>query len=279
MKKLLIAALAVVLSLGCVFAFAGCKNYDYNIGVQNGTTGQLYVKGDADWGFKGFSNIDCKGFDNGGLAVQAMKNRNVDFVIIDEAPAKKLVEKIEGIKLIDIKLTDEEYAYGVDKNQPELLSSINSILETIKSDGRFDAIIEKYFSGTGTITGIQSANEDSTKNQLVVATNAAFAPFEYKEGNMFCGIDIEIAKLIADSLSMELVIKDMDFDAVVTSVGKNGVDVAMAGLTKSEERAKVINFSDTYYNASQMLICLESDTRFDACVTAADVEAVLNSKK
>lgn len=279
MKKLMVAVLAVVLALGCVFAFAGCNKYDYKVGVQSGTTGQLYVKGDADWGFDGFSNIECKGYDNGGLAVQDMKNGNIDFVIIDEAPAKKLVEKIDGVKLIEIALTDEDYAYGVDKNQSELKDSINTILAEIMENGTFDAILNKYFNGEGEIAKITSATQDNSKNQLVVATNAAFAPFEYKDGEFFCGVDMEIAKIIADRLGMELVIKDMDFDAVVTSVGKNGVDIAMAGLTVSPDREAVIDFTTTYYKASQMLICLESDTRFNNCKTAADIEAILKTSK
>ena len=74
---------------------------------------------------------------------------------------------------------------------------------------------------------------------------------------------------------MELVIRDMDFDAVVSSVGTNGVDMAMAGLTVNAEREKVVNFADAYYNASQMLIVKADNTQFDACTTAAEVEAIL----
>ena len=56
---------------------------------------------------------------------------------------------------------------------------------------------------------VVSATEDATKDQLVVATNAQFEPFEYKKGDNFYGIDMEIAKLFADYLGKELVIKDM----------------------------------------------------------------------
>ena len=123
---------------------------------------------------------------------------------------------------------------------------------------------------------MNSATYDASKtNQLVVATNAAFAPFEYKIGNKFAGIDMEIAALLAEELNMELVIQDMDFDAVVSSVGANGVDMAMAGLTVNAEREKVVNFADAYYNASQMLIVKADNTQFDACTTAAEVEAIL----
>lgn len=81
--------------------------------------------------------------------------------------------KTPAVKVIDVNLTDEEYAFGVDKNQPELLEKVNSFIAEIKANGTFDAICNKYFAG-GTPDVIKSAALDSTKDQLVVATNAAF---------------------------------------------------------------------------------------------------------
>lgn len=124
--------------------------------------------------------------------------------------------------------------------------------------------------------GIKSATYDPSKEQIVVATNAAFAPFEYTVGDRFAGIDMEIAKGFADSLGQELVILDMEFDSVVTSVGKNGVDIAMAGLTVTEKRKESVNFTDTYHNASQMVIVKADDTTFDDCTTADEIVAKLN---
>ena len=83
-------------------------------------------------------------------------------------------------KVITVNLTEEEYAFGVDKNQPELLEATNAFIKKIKEDGTFDAICNKYF-GDGTPEAVTSAAKDDSKDQLVVATNAAFAPFEYTE--------------------------------------------------------------------------------------------------
>lgn len=126
------------------------------------------------------------------------------------------------------------------------------------------------------IDAVESATYDASKDQLVVATNAAFPPFEYKMGNKFAGIDMEIAKGFADYLGVEIVIMDMDFDAVVTSVGKNGVDIAMAGLTIDETRKESVNFTDSYYNASQVVIVKSGDTSLDGLTTAEEIDAVLN---
>lgn len=179
------------------------------------------------------------------------------------------------VKVIDIPLTEEEYAFGVDKNQPELLEEVNKFIVQIKSDGTFDKILNNYF-GDGTPSPVTSAELDPSKDQLVVATNAAFEPFEYMAGDKYLGIDMEIAGLLAERLGKELVISNMDFDAVCLSVGQGKADIAMAGLTIKEERKEYVTFSDKYYDAAQMLIVKSSDKRFDNCKTTEDVEAVLN---
>jgi len=181
------------------------------------------------------------------------------------------------VKVIDIELSQEQYAFGVDKTQPELLDEVNAFIKEIKENGTFDEVCNKYF-GDGTPTAITSAKLDESKDQLVVATNAEFAPFEYMEGDSFYGIDMEIAKLLADKLGKELVIQHMDFDAVCLAVGQQKCDIAMAGLTIAEDRKEHVNFSEPYYNASQKLIVMSDNTEFDACKDAAAVEAILNAK-
>ena len=127
----------------------------------------------------------------------------------------------------------------------------------------------------GEPVAVTSAELDATKDQLVVATNAAFEPFEYTKGDKYYGIDMEIAALFAKELGKELVINNMDFDAVCLSVGQHKCDIAMAGLTVKEDRKEHVNFSNTYYQASQKLIVKGDDTTFDACTDAASVEAIL----
>lgn len=181
------------------------------------------------------------------------------------------------VKVIDINLTDEEYAFGVDKAQPELLEKVNAFIEKIMKDGTFDKVCNNYF-GDGKPNPVTSAELDTSKDQLVVATNAGFEPFEYMDGDKYVGIDMEIAKLLADELGMELVISNMDFDAVCLSVGQHKCDIAMAGLTVRPDREEYVSFSKSYYSASQKLIVKADDTTFDACKTKEDVEAILNQK-
>ena len=173
-------------------------------------------------------------------------------------------------KVINIELTQEEYAFGVDKDQPELLTKVNAFIAKIMEDGTFDNICNNYF-GDGEPVAVKSAELDTSKDQLVVATNAAFEPFEYKKGENYYGIDMEIAALLAEELNMELVISNMDFDAVCLSVGEHKADIAMAGLTIKEDRKEHVTFSDSYYKASQKIIVKDGDTTFDGCTTAEEI--------
>lgn len=180
-------------------------------------------------------------------------------------------------KVIEVNLTDEEYAFGVDKTQPELLTQVNDFIDEIKSNGTFDDICNHYF-GDGEPVGVTSATLDTAKDQLVVATNAAFEPFEYTQGDTYYGIDMEIADALAKKLGKELVIQNMDFDAVCLSVGQQKCDIAMAGLTIKPDREEYVTFSKSYYNASQKLVVMEDNTEFDDCADAAAIETILKGK-
>ena len=185
-------------------------------------------------------------------------------------------DDVKAAKVIGIDLTNENYAFGVDKAQPELLEKTNAFIDKILSNGKFDEICSRYSSG-GEPVLVKSAAKDSSKNQLVVATNAAFEPFEYTVGDSYAGIDMEIAKLLADELGKELVIDNMDFDAVCLSVGQHKCDIAMAGLTVNPDREASVTFSKTYYKASQRVVVKGDDTTFDDCKTADDVLKKLQS--
>jgi len=199
---------------------------------------------------------------------------------------------IKGVKVIDVKLTDEEYAFAVQKGDKELLNKLNDFMAEIEENGKFDEIIDKYFQG-GEPTPVKSASTMKTDgSQLIVATNAAFEPFEYKVGENYYGVDMEIMALFAEELGKELYIYNMEFDAVCLSVSAAGgtyedengnevtqeggiCDIAAAGLTVSDERKEILDFSTSYYQASQMLIVPENCDDFDDCKTVEDVEKIL----
>ncbi len=110
------------------------------------------------------------------------------------------------------------------------------------------------------VTGCGEKKDDEVK-KLVMATNAAFPPYEFVDDNgEYAGIDIEIAELIAAELGMELEIKDVDFGAILGGVESGMYDIGMAGMTVKEERLQQVNFSNTYAKAKQVVIVKEDST-------------------
>ena len=102
-------------------------------------------------------------------------------------------------------------------------------------------------------------------DKLIMSTNAAFPPYEMvADDGSFEGIDVEVAGAIAGKLGLELVVDDMDFDAALLAVQQNKSDIVMAGVTVTEDRQLVMNFSDSYATGVQVVIVKEgSDVTLD----------------
>ncbi len=94
--------------------------------------------------------------------------------------------------------------------------------------------------------------------QLVMATNAEFPPYEFKEGDSFAGIDVEIAQTLADKLGLELVINDVEFGSIIGGIETGKYDVGLAGMTVTEDRLKSVNFSTSYATGIQSIIVPEN---------------------
>ncbi len=107
------------------------------IGVQSGTTGDIYCTDD-------YGQDNVKQYDNGALAVEALKNDQVDCVIIDNEPAKNFVAANEGLKILETEYAVEDYAIAVAKENTELLEKINKAMAELKADGTIDKIINRY---------------------------------------------------------------------------------------------------------------------------------------
>jgi polar amino acid transport system substrate-binding protein len=122
----------------------------------------------------------------------------------------------------------------------------------------------------GLLAGCGSTGSDNALNtvedgKLIMSTNAAFPPYEMTtdEGG-FAGIDVEIAGAIAEKLGLELEIDDMDFDAALLAVQQGKSDIVMAGVSVTEKRQLVMDFSNSYATGIQVVIVKEgSDVTMD----------------
>ena len=110
------------------------------IGVQQGTTGDLYATDD-------YGDENVERYNKGFEAVQALRQGKIDAVIIDDQPAQTFVKESEGLKILDTEYVEEEYALCFKKDS-DLVEKVNTAIAELKEDGTFDAIIDKYIGNS-----------------------------------------------------------------------------------------------------------------------------------
>ncbi|MDO5346820.1 MAG: transporter substrate-binding domain-containing protein [Lachnospiraceae bacterium] len=264
MKKLmaLTMAAAMTLSLAAVSYADEAENSSgitsiddlegKKIGVQLGTTGDIYAsdyEGDE-------AGTTIERYNKGNDAVMALKQGKIDCVIIDSQPAQKFVEKNDDLMILDEDFALEEYAICVSKDNTELTEAINGALAELKEEGTLDQINANYIGDDtkGTCPYVSPEDVDRSNGTLVMATNAAFEPYEYYEGDKVVGIDAEMAQAVCDKLGYELKIEDMEFDSIINAVQSGKADMGVAGMTVTEDRLKSIDFTDSYTTATQVII-------------------------
>ena len=265
-KKMKKKVLAVFLVSAAVLTAAGCSGgsqassepveiqsvddlADLKIGVQIGTTGDSQAT-DA---VKDDSQVNR--FNKGADAIVALKNGKVDCVVIDSLPAEKFVEANDDLKIVDGIFDKEEYAICMKKGNTALRDAFNSALAELKEEGTLEEIQNNYIGDEiGEHPYESPADVDRSNGVLTMATNAEFEPWEYKEGDEVVGIDADIAQAICDKLGYELKIEDMAFEAILTSVDTGKADFGAAGMTVTPEREESVDFTDTYAEATQVVI-------------------------
>ena len=186
----------------------------------------------------------------------------------------------DKVKVIDVALTSEDYAYVVKKGNVDLVNDFNSFLNEIKEDGTLDEIVNKYFETNSEKIGVEYITSQNTINDektFIVATNCPFEPFEYIENGLIYGIDIEIARLYAIKNNLNLVVKNIDFDSIFTSVDSSYADIGMAGITITDERLALYDFTNPYFTSSQRLIVSTDNETFNNCSNVDEVESIIKN--
>lgn len=261
--KLLLFILVITLALSSVLTACGKKNEEYTpsisgiedlpgktIGVQLGTTGDTYIK-DYENEESGTKVVR---YNKATDAIQDLKLKKIDGVILDELPALAYAKKNTNLSIIEEEFVSEEYAICIAKGRTELKEKINGALSKLKEDGTLDAINAYYIDNENGDKKRYEKKEIERNGVLKVGTNASFKPYEYYEGGEIIGIDVDIMQAICDIMGMELKIVDMEFESIISAVNSERVDVGAAGMTVNEERLKNIDFTDGYTTTKQVII-------------------------
>ena len=229
-----------------------------SVGVQLGTTGDLMMSEEIE-NAEGLNLASVERYNKAADAVQALLTNKIDAVCIDDQVAKNFVAaNPDELTMLDTAFAEESYAIAVSKDNPDLTEALNGAIAELKEDGTLDAILDKYIAKVEGATGYVSPEGTEYPNgTLVMATNAAFDPYEYIENGEIVGIDAEFAKALCDKLGYDLEIEDMEFDSIIAAVVSGKADFGMAGMTVTPEREEQIDFTDTYCTAAQNIIVLK----------------------
>jgi len=247
---------ALVLVLVLAFSLAACASAEVKIatkadldgkviGTQLGTTGDTIaneqVKAKSVEAFKLF--VD---------AVQSLKQKKVDAVIMDRFTAEVFTKQNADLEIVDVGFDAEEYAIAVDKGNSELLAKVNEVLAEMKANGALEASVNAHADEAGSLPDL---NAGAAGGKLVMGTSAGFPPFEYLDDkNKVVGVDVDIMAAVAKKLDMELVVENMDFDGLIPALNGGKINAIAAGMTVTDERKVNVDFSETYFDASQVVV-------------------------
>jgi len=255
----------VLSALFAFIAFTGCTKTDMpknevfsindlgnkKVGVIEGTTAEIYA---ADYGGDSVK-IQVEKFPTLAETVDALLEGKIDAVLSDDAPAKHMARKNPSLRILNEVFKEESYAGIVAKENMGLLDSVNIALIQMRAMGVYDSIFDSYIGGQTKY----EVHVDSVDGPVLrVATNADFPPFEFRcKKRGVVGIDIEIARYVANYLGRNLDIIDMDFDDIIDSVRAGRADLGLAAFSVTEERSQIINFTD-HYATSKIVVMVRS---------------------
>ncbi len=230
------------------------------VGVKNGTAAQAFLEENKDkYGYT------IKTFDTGDLMNNSLDAGSID-AAMDDQPVVEFAIK-QG-KAYAINMKGEavgSFAFAVKKGSDYeyLVEDFNKALAAMKEDGTYQAIMEKWLgvdTSTLTSTGDASAKATPVKATYKIVADSSFAPFDFQDdaGN-YVGIDMELIKAIADQQGFKIEISNPGFDAALNAVQAGQADAVIAGMSITDARKKIFDFSDPYYTSNILLAVKKGD--------------------
>ncbi|HEM5196751.1 TPA: ABC transporter substrate-binding protein/permease [Streptococcus suis] len=232
------------------------------VGVKNGTAAQNFLEENKDkYGY------NVKTFDTGDLMYNSLSAGAVDAVMDDEAVIQYAIQQGQDLS-IDIEgEAIGSFGFSVKKgSQYEyLVEDFNTALAAMKEDGTYEKILNKWlgssnstentdYSSRLSLTGNASTKATPVKSSYTIVADSSFAPFEYQdESGKYVGIDMELIKAIAEQQRFTITIQNPGFDAALNAVQAGQADAVIAGMSITDARKEIFDFSNAYYTSNILL--------------------------
>ncbi|CYV49177.1 ABC transporter substrate-binding protein/permease [Streptococcus suis] len=233
------------------------------VGVKNGTAAQNFLEENKDK-----YRYNVKTFDTGDLMYNSLSAGAVDAVMDDEAVIQYAIQQGQDLS-IDIEgEAIGSFGFSVKKgSQYEyLVEDFNKALAEMKKDGTYETIMNKWLGASTTsaestdyssrlsLTGNASAKATPVKSSYTIVADSSFAPFEYQdESGNYVGIDMELIKAIAEQQGFTITIQNPGFDAALNAVQAGQADAVIAGMSITDARKEIFDFSNAYYTSNILL--------------------------
>lgn len=228
------------------------------VGVKNGTVAHQFLeKEQATYGY------ELKVFDTGDLMYNSLAAGAVAAVMDDLAVAQYAIKQGQDLRIDMAGESIGSFAFAVKKGgkHEQLIADFNKALAQMKADGSLEAIMTKWLTKTDSkpsdslfLTGDPEQTISPIKESYTIVSDSAFAPFEFlNEAGQYTGIDMEVMKAIADQQGFKITINNPGFDAALNTVQAGQADGVIAGMTVTEARKEIFDFSDPYYTSTILL--------------------------
>ncbi|MDT2595831.1 amino acid ABC transporter substrate-binding protein/permease [Enterococcus dongliensis] len=199
---------------------------------------------------------EIKQYEAADAMYNALTNGNVEAIFDDYPVLGYAVTNGQSFKLVGDPEKGSSYGFAVKKGEnKELLKKFNQGLKDLKKNGRYDKIVSEYIStGTSSAASSEMKKIKPKKDVYVVASDSAFAPFEYKDSDgEYKGIDVDLLKRIAELQGFNIEFKFIGFSSAMQALESGQADGMIAGMTITDERKANYDFSDPYFQSGIQL--------------------------
>lgn len=232
------------------------------VGVKNGTAAQTFLEENKNkYGFS------IKTFDTGDLMYNSLATGSVNAVMDDEAVIQYAIQQGQDLSLDIPGEPIGSFGFSVKKGSKYeyLVDDFNKALAEMKEDGTYETIMNKWFGSSDSsestdyssrlnLTGSVTAKATPVKSSYTIVADSSFAPFEYQdESGKYVGIDMELIKAIAAQQGFTITIQNPGFDAALNAVQAGQADAVIAGMSITDARKEIFDFSDAYYSSNILL--------------------------
>ncbi len=248
MKRLL--SVVLLFTLGCLTGCGKKEKAITNLAALSGGKTFAVATGTVvdQFVLKRFPDARLEYYNSALDCVLAVQGGKADAAVYDLPVMKNIVARNEGLVVLPELLEGDRYGFGFQKTDAALKQAVDRVLAELKSNGTYDDMMKRWFPDKGSPAPMPDIPLTGTNGVLRFGTAAVTEPMSFIDGNRkVVGFDVEFAARVAQKLGKKLEITDMEFGAMLPALIAGKVDMIGAGLSITEERAKRILYSESYY--------------------------------